>query len=592
MTSASFIAIALCALLLAACDKKAPEAPRAPAAGTPAQAAVAAMPYAGSMMNGQNTEALRGYLRAVQPVEPRKFKVKWTAATVPIDRDAALRSLLAVSPDGDSFSFDSSEPALARLQPGSILFVWGVALRKVSEVVKGEKVTLVNTVPAALQEAIADGEIEFEYGAPLRNYLVVPRKPSAGTAPARTGMWRQPGFMLASYQPEGGDPASWADKAVDWAASGNHHFKGEIKGFEYSLAFVPGDEGLAFDLQLRKGEGEEGAAADARKKHEEELSKKQNEAGQKFDEKQRAEEQRKLREIRDKEKLEPKVRSQMQGEKAAREYQEGREHPFREPAHEAGKQLMEMASDMLDMRIQAKGVLQGVNGSDRLTVFNRMVFKDGAVSLLHSQFKDISGTVDVQYIVRRGEMSEQWIEKLRLDLPVTVNVPIVVYGLPLMVQLGFDLMATPALATKHDAFRGAFTFKFGGSGGTRYSEGKPSAEAQMEGEGTAREAEALSIGVSTVLVALQAPRIGLGIGLFGASTIGYLDMVTATSVTSAGTLGMFPCKKWDSYWSINAGIDAKVGMFEKDYRTDPPLKKKEWHKISPQIKACEFKEGG
>jgi hypothetical protein len=282
----------------------------------------------------------------------------------------------------------------------------------------------------------------------------------------------------------------------------------------------------------------------------------------------------------------------MQGEKAARDYQEGREHPFREPARETGKKLMEVASDLLDMRIQAKGVLKGLNGADRLTVSSLILIKDGAVSQLKTQFKNFSGAVDVQYIVRRGETSGQWIEALRLELPLRYNIPIVVYGLPLMVQIGFDLMATPALATKSDAFRGAFTFKFGGSSGTQYIGGKPSAEAQMEGEGEARDAQASSIGVSAVLVALQAPRIGLGLGLFGAYTIGYIDMVTATSVTSAGKLGMFPCRKWDSYWTMNAGIDAKVAWIGKDFRTDPPLLKKEWHKVDPPIKACELKEGG
>ncbi len=575
---AAGVAIAVALLALAACGRK--ESPPSAAAGS---AATTVAPWAGTMMDGGSTEALRTYLRSVQTVEPRKFDIKWTPGTVPIDRDAALRSLLAVSRDGESYVFDSAEPALARLQPGRVLFVWGVALRKVTAVERGEKSTRVRTVPAALQEAIASGEIEFEHRAALRDYVVVPRAPLPA-APTRTTMSR-PRFMLAHYRFVQAPAAAAGNEPPEPRAAGNHRFEGELKGFQYSLAFVPGDNGLAFDLQLRKGDDD--PAAGKNKDAEDKRSEKQTEDMHKADEKRRKEVQKGLREIRPESKDDP----QKEAYKTARRYEEDRKHPFRGPAKEAGKQLFEMASDMLDLRVRADGVLQGVDGSDKLTVFGRMVFQDGAVALLQSHFKNLSGTVNVQYIVRRGELSEQWIERLRLDLPLTFNVPIVVGGLPLMLQVAFDLLATPALATKNDAFRGAFAFRFGGSGGTRFVNGKPSAEAQMSGEGEARDAQASSIGVSAVLIALQAPRIGLGVGLFGASTIGYIDMVTATSVTSAGMLGMFPCKKWDSYWTMNAGIDAKVAMFEKDFRTDPPLLKKEWHKIDPSIKACEFKEG-
>ncbi len=572
------VALALLALALAGCGKKEPPA----AAPHAAAGAAAVAPWAGTVMTGSSTEALRTYLRSVQSIEPRKLDVKWTAATVQIDREAALRSLLAVSRDGAAYTFDSSEPALARLRAGSVLFVWGVALRKVTAIDQGERATIVRTVPAALQEAIANGEIEFEYRAPLRNFVVVPRA-LLPAVPARTTQLR-PGFMLANYRSVQA-PAADGQEPPEPRATGNHTFEGEFKGFQYSLAFVPGDGGLAFDLQLRKGDDD--VAAGKSKDAEDKRTEKQTEDMRKADEDRRKEVQKGLREMRPESKDDP----QKEAYKAAREYAEDRKNPFRAPAKEAARQLFEMASDMLDLRIKADGVLQGVDGSDKLVVFGRMVFQDGAVALLQSNFKNVSGTVNVQYIVRRGELSEQWIEKLRLDLPLTVNVPIVVGGLPLMLQVGFDLLVTPALATKNDAFRGAFAFKFNGSGGTQFVKGAPSAEAQMTGEGEARAAQAASIGVSAVLVALQAPRIGLGIGLFGASTIGYIDMVTATSVTSAGTLGMFPCKKWDSYWTMNAGIDAKVAMFEKDFRTDPPLLKKEWHKIEPQIKACELKEG-
>ncbi len=548
------------ALLSAGCNKPAPapQANESPGTTPAAQSAPAA--FVGTVMKGGDTEALRSYLRTVQPIEAKKFAVTWTPATVSISREAALRTLLAVSRDGGSFTFDSSEPMLAQLRPGSILFVWGVALRKVTAVEAGATQTVVRTTLAALQEAIAEGDIEFDHNASLSNYMVVPRDILPPATPAQSASagrasQRPLAIRLAAYAGGGSGDGKEPDppQPPDPGVINANFFKGEVKGFEYTLAFVPGDGGLDFDFQIRKTEEDKGPKADP------------------SEDMRKAEEKRK--------------EAAKEVDKTGGAPKEARERP----GLKAGKELMDIISETLDMRIQAKGKLQGVSGSDKIPISARLVIQGGGVSLLQSTFRDLSGTVNIQYIVRRGEMTTQWIEKgLRLDLPLTFNVPIIVGGLPLMLVVGFDLIAQPALTTKKDSFRGAFTFKFGGSAGPTLKKGVASAAAEMAGEGASKVAEASSIGVSAVLVALQAPRIGLGIGLFGVSTIAYVDMVTSTTVTSGGTLGMFPCRTWNSTWTMHTGINAKIVFLEKDFKKE--VLRKAWHKTEPPIKACELKE--
>src|SRR5438045_3682474 len=61
--------------------------------------------WSGHVLRGDSTEALRNYLRSVQEVKASRFEVQWNPATVQIDREAAIRSLVSVSRDGATFVF-------------------------------------------------------------------------------------------------------------------------------------------------------------------------------------------------------------------------------------------------------------------------------------------------------------------------------------------------------------------------------------------------------------------------------------------------------------------------------------------------------
>lgn len=70
----------------------------------------------------------------MKDVEPEVFDVQWNPSTVAVDREAAQRSLEEVSPDRSGFTFLSSEPVVARLHSGNILWIWDLALRRVDSV--------------------------------------------------------------------------------------------------------------------------------------------------------------------------------------------------------------------------------------------------------------------------------------------------------------------------------------------------------------------------------------------------------------------------------------------------------------------------
>jgi hypothetical protein len=106
---------------------------------------------------------------------------------------------------------------------------------------------------------------------------------------------------------------------------------------------------------------------------------------------------------------------------------------------------------------------------------------------------------------------------------------------------------------------------------------------------------------------MQAPRVGLGLDLFAASSVAYIDLVTTATITSAGTLGMFPCRNSQLVSTVNAGVDTQVSLDLPGIAKllgqplNDQLKKagdmastretvfrKEWYRNEPDIKACQL----
>ena len=248
--------------------------------------------------------------------------------------------------------------------------------------------------------------------------------------------------------------------------------------------------------------------------------------------------------------------------------------------------------------------------NDTLRVASDIVIKDSALALMRTDFNNVSGQLALFFIARRGEKSEQWISKgrLKIELPIRFNIPVIVGGLPLMFQVAFNFIAQPALTTKNDSFTARYEIPFNGNATVTYDKGKVTTGGTMQSLPQVLEAFGNSIGVSAILVAVQAPRVGLGLGLFSASSVGYIDVVNTFTITSGGQLGMFHCKNHQLVSTVNAGIDTQIALpldgwakllgkplnstFEeisKAASVRQQLYKKDWYRTEPDIKACEIK---
>ncbi len=148
------------------------------------------------------------------------FQVAYTANTVVVDRTAALKTLKSVSSDGSTLVFEQPPDKIAALHEGNVLLLQGLALRKITSVTPQGSQMIVVTEPAALTEAIQEGNIQWQ----------APVDFTAAQADARPHF-----FDLATVH-----------------AAGLPALKGKYKEWDYSVTATPAAGRLNLDLRVFK----------------------------------------------------------------------------------------------------------------------------------------------------------------------------------------------------------------------------------------------------------------------------------------------------------------------------------------------------
>jgi hypothetical protein len=556
---------------------------------------------------------LHQYLSTVDTVVGATFDVTWRPEVVRLDRATVLRSLQGVSPDGKTFQFDAAEAALAPVKPGTVLLVWGIALGRVVSVTPGDRVVMIRTDVAALSDAIDEGHIAWNITPDFGRGVIAPVYPKPDTLAVSALPQASTPFHLASFIVPGADFVAGADMAPDENEGGSDKIpvkaldilKGDVGGFEYEVGYLYNGSGLDFELEASRKD-EAGNAGEASK-----------------------EENAKIKEGLGKaETHEPEAPPPSQGnedspEKAranalkqslqasnAWKAAKNNGNPDQDvpddvwgnlPKLVSGK-LWSLAKDQLDLRIKAQGHLDGLNLGGDISISKAKQI----ASKFH--FDNISGLVNIEYVGRLGGEHGNWSENLKASVPVTFNIPILIGGIPLMFQVGVNLFAIPALSTKHATIQGKLHLNFAGNGVVQAGSGNLDATGQYQGKAFIVEGgnTATSLGVSALLVSIQFPRLGFGMGLFNAYSIAFIDLVGTGSVLTSGMVGMMPCKRYQVDAAIGAGVATEVLGLKAipiigKIATDKANKKLSWRKqpdlfhyqhivTKPEGLNCEYKK--
>jgi hypothetical protein len=651
----SLAAAVLASVLVAGCARHAAgpagSATSAQPNGRPPGATLA---VAGTLFNGNDPDQIRAYLRTVKEIRPTKFEVQWSPATVAVSKDEALRSLLGVSRDGSTFRFVGTEPVVARIKPGSILWIYDIAVRHVDRVTAAGAVTVIHTSPASLTQAFTNADIEFDaapnltdhYGGyrphlmPAHTATVPRRGPPAGTLPVLWHGHAGPMPLLRVNDEPAPAPAPGADDQQDDDPDGDYGetrpagdaVSGELAGFEYSVAYDTQSDGVTLYLEARKkddGDPEqmEEKMEDAEKEAaaaEKDLNKNLKEldeldASLHTDQASLAEmelqyqkqlsflqgkgdtagEQTLTRQFQfDHNKLQSQLDALSRTRAAVyaiRQQDEARLHKLEEAGRKV-KELFSIISDNLDVRFKAQADVHDFD------VLGTLMIADGNLTQARAQFRNLQGKVHIDFVGRWGKPGNGEVKVPVMHLPYVFNVPFPVGGFPLVIQLGSDFSATVFLAGNHatQQFSGDYVFS-GSTGFTATGAGATDNTSMSSEEPTVSAAVANSSGVSGLVLAIQVPRLGLGVGVFGASSVVYTDIVNVVTMVnsaavSTGIMLTPPCKRTTYTTYGHVGIDTQVMPLPIPFVSDALHKKLSTTKeifqhahevLDPPVKGCE-----
>jgi len=629
---AVLLAIGTAASLLA-CKPKSPAttAPKPPAsAESPsAPAATDTAPTGSVLIVPGDGASLRRYLETTPETPAKRFDVEWNPEVVRIDRGTAARTLRAVSADGRHYTFDAGEPVLTALKPGKIMALWGVAVRRVTDLREANGILEIDTANASLSEIFTRADIEIEFDLRPTAPLVVPhvQEPAPAPAPAARANPARSHFILARYdageEPPAPTPSGGADAGGDqqtgdestpgpedyviplgldtWAVKNFHNF-------DITAKYGPGGDGIVFDLQARLVQSDlSDDSAGSDQSPDKKAGKAVGNDFRKAEEEQRKRKQQDIREGRPKSAADQQTEARKRGMGGAKDWDNAKKNvgqPARDKARDAAK-LLANGSGLWDLRVGASGNLHATSKNDTLRLTSNIVIRDSSLALMRTDFDNVRGDLTLFFIARRGEETTQWINKFKVELPVRFNIPVIMGGLPFMFQVAFNFIAQPALTTKHDSFTGTYRVPFDGNGHLTLDHGKLTTSGTLKSVPQVVESLGSSIGVSAVLIGIQAPRVGFGLGLFATSSVAYIDLVNTFTITSGGMLGMFPCKNHQLVSTVNAGIDTQIAFplegwakilntavtdtldkISKAASARQQVFKKEWYRTEPDIKAC------
>lgn len=634
----------LAALLVSSCSRHGAERAGSAAPAGPPGATVA---IAGTLFNGSDPDQIRAYLQTVKEITPVKFDVQWSPDTVAVSKEEAMRSLLGVSRDGSTFRFARIEPVVARIKPGRVLWIYDIAVSHVDRLETAGDIVVVHTSPASLTQAFTHADIEFDATPNLPDLYVgfrphrnptgsaaVPHVPRAvpvlwrrGAGPALVRVADEPGPADSPPADQGDDP----DGDFGETRPLGNAVGGELMGFEYSVAYTTSPDDVSLMLEARKKEDDD--AADKSEENIEDAEKEAREA--------QADLQKQLKELGELKgkrltdeaslnDLESEYEQQMTQQKGnsgaqqtlTRQYQQSRgqlqdqiaaldkvrDSVSEIKAHdeerlkalaEVGKKLkslFEIASDNLDVRFRIRADV------DSFSVAGALKVVDGNMDSAAAQFKNLKGRIHLDYLARMGKAGNGVVKVPVVGLPYVFNIPFPIGGFPLVIQLGTDFSATVFLAGNHATQQFSGTYEFFGSEGFKATRSGAQDESTISGdEPKVSTAEAQSPGVSGLVLAIQAPRVGVGVGVFGASSVAYVDVVNVVTMTNAASVstGLMltpPCRR-TTYSAVGSvGIDTHVMPLPIPFVEDAVSKKLTTRKqvfehqreiLNPPVKGCE-----
>ncbi|MHB8657872.1 MAG: hypothetical protein ACYC91_07925 [Solirubrobacteraceae bacterium] len=215
----------------------------------------------------------------------------------------------------------------------------------------------------------------------------------------------------------------------------------------------------------------------------------------------------------------------------------------------------------VDVEVSFTGYIDTGGVSGGLTVDAGKV----AGATLHLQ--NLVAHLHLIYTVSRGEGSGDGGHPPVFRVPFGLALPVNVGGVPIYMRIQVALLVKVGVSSKNAVIHGGLDVTGGGTDSITDNHGKVSDSesgntlgGKVLDQSDGGVPPSISAAPSGVVIALQAPKIGIGLGYSAVNGIAYVDLINSIGQTvGSAVAGMF-CSSYDVYSSIGAGLEGQIGL--------------------------------
>lgn len=244
--------------------------------------------------------------------------------------------------------------------------------------------------------------------------------------------------------------------------------------------------------------------------------------------------------------------------------------------------LLTKDADGVRTAVDVHGEVRGVSLGGSLDV------SSGRVGELNIDTPNLSGSADVTGIIAVGPEGGN-LQVASFEVPMAVQVPFPVYGIPFTVGIEAKIQVDPEITTADAAVTGRFRADYSGSAGLSVSgtslstsgAATPNLEDPLEWVG------GVSIAPASLIITVLFPKVSIGLGMSTARASAYLMVSYSFAPTISGVTNVTPCIAQPMSMVIKAGIDAELLGHEVDVAS-AEIARRDAAPFYPEIKACEI----
>jgi hypothetical protein len=190
----------------------------------------------------------------------------------------------------------------------------------------------------------------------------------------------------------------------------------------------------------------------------------------------------------------------------------------------------------------------------------------GRVTHTNISIKSLVEHAHITYTVSRGDGSAAGGDPPVFHVPIGLDYTIP-GEIPIYLKVQVGLLVKLGVSSKNAVIHGGVDLNTAGSD-TITQSGKSVSGSETgdsisgtiltQSDGGVPPSESLA--PSGVVVAVQLPKLGIGLGFTSANGIGYVDLVSSIGQTVGGSLAGMLCSSYDVDLTIGAGLEAQVGL--------------------------------